>query len=611
MNNNSQDPDGVVLESQEMTLLSYNKESGYKYRYRRQEEWRENYTLYRDRVLVNRLTQRQSVNVPLMKTQIKTLLTNVDDLPVIVFENLDNDKEKEVLQNEHWKYTLDCNNAELQDIVDKKQVFMYGRSFDQWQIIDGEVRFFIEDPEDILVDRYCDPTNIDSSRFLIHTHIFRPLSTLRQNKDYDQGAVDMLETWYKSQNGLIKEADNQKMLVEKNQRLSDMGVSDIDNPILGETVVELSIHFCYPEAFIGNDGVPADEGQQLYMYVEAENMLILMKKPLEEVIGVTTDHYWRTHFPYNTWADDIERTDFWSDGIADILRTPNKVLNSWFSQLIENRQLRNYGMNFYDGTKTEQFNPNTFQPQAWGFYSLPGKPQDVLMPVPVPDLKDSLDEMNFIMGLSEKATGATATEQGAKTEQAITLGEVQLALSKAEQRIKGMSLFYTKAWEQRAKKYLKLVEAGKDKLNEVTFAKKGRNTSNIYTREASPKDWMTDKGYQTKIWSQEDKNTQDTNSLQKLSAARAAMPMNPKLNEIYDRKILEFADLTPDEVTEIIQAQQEIDQQMQNPMGMPGMPPGQPQPGGGGMPMPPPQGAPAPMAPTNGMMPPPGGIGHG
>jgi hypothetical protein len=38
-----------------------------RYRERRHPQWTDNYLLYRDTLITNRLTQRQSVNVPLMK----------------------------------------------------------------------------------------------------------------------------------------------------------------------------------------------------------------------------------------------------------------------------------------------------------------------------------------------------------------------------------------------------------------------------------------------------------------------------------------------------------------------------------------------------------------
>jgi len=536
----------IELKDLELQMLINNKEVGFNYRERRSEDWKENYELYRDKVTINRLTQRQSVNLPLMKTTLRTLLKDIDDMPVVVFENLDNDKQAQVFQNEYWKYTLELNNAEIQDVVDKKQDFFFGRSFDSWQIIDGKIRFNIEDPEDMLVDRYMNPHDIDSSRFLIHTHIFKPLSVIASNPDYNKKAIEDLKMWFESTLGLIKAKDNEDQLAQKNKKMADLGVSDIENPILGETYVELTLHFVYHKE-------KEDEKEELYLYVEAENQVILMKKKLEEVIGVTKENYWRTHFPYNTWGDDIDKQDFWTDGIADIVRTPNKVLNAWFSQLVENRTLRNFGMQFYDSSlKAEGFVPNTFNPVPFGWYPVPGKPSEVLQRVDIPDLSESLDEMAYITEMIEKATGATATQQGVQTERQVTLGEVQLAQGEAKARTQGMSKFYTNVWKQRAFKFLMMIEAASDKLDAVKIYKKGRNTDNVFEREISPKDWKTNAGYRVKVWSQDEKKANDTDSLTKLNAVFINMMDNPKLVEIYKRKLLEFADLTPDEITEIM-----------------------------------------------------------
>ncbi len=570
----------------ELEMLINNKESGYNYRKRRHEDWRENYTLYRDKVKVNRLTQRQSVNIPLMKQSIRTLLKDVDDMPVLYFENLDNEKDSEVFQNEYWNVTVECNNLEEQDIVDKKQVMIFGRSFMQMQIKDGKVEFSVEDPQDILVDRYTDPTRIDTARFLIHTNIFIPLAVLKANPDYDQTAIKDLETWYSSEDGIVKLSENDQDAQDKSQRMSDLGLEDALDPVLGETYVEIALHFVKRE-----EGLAEGE-EQFFLYVEAENKKILMKKPLEEVIGKTVENYWRDHLPYTSWADDVERQDFWSDGVADTIRTPNKILNSWFSQLVENRTLRNFGMHYYDGTAGGgEFTPQTFNPVPWGWYKIPGDPNKILKKVDIPDLSDSLDEMTFLQTVAERATGATAAQQGATEQRQITLGEVQLALGEAKERVKGMSKFYTPTWKERGLKFLKLIEAAPDKLDAVKIHKKGRNTDTIYNREIDPTDWMTPEGYQVKVWSQDEKDAQDSEALQKLNAVVTNMPGNMKLLEVYQRKLLEFADLKPEEINEIM----EIEKQK---MMQPGINPitGQPDPMmGGGQPM---MGQPQQVAPV-------------
>lgn len=575
-----------VLKNLELQMLLNIKEEGYNYRERREEDWRENYELYRDKVTINRLTQRQSVNLPLMKTTLRTLLKDIDDMPVIQFENLDNDKQAEIFQNEYWKWTLEQNNAEIQDIVDKKQDFFYGRTFDSWQIEDGRIVFDIEDTEDLLVSRFSNPYDIDSGRTLTHLHIFKPLSSLKNNSDYDQKEVEKLELFFKSQLGIIKAKDNENALQQKNKKMADMGVPDTEDPVLGETYVELTMYYVYRdkgEKWTDNkDGKDYTlEEEQIMVYVEAENQTILMKKPQEKIIGTTKDHFWRNHYRYNTWGDDIDKQDFWTDGIADIVRVPNKVLNSWFSQLVENRTLRNFGMHYYDSSlKADGFVPSTFNPVPWGWYPVPGKPSDVLQKIDIPDLSESLDEMQYVTEMTEKATGATSTQQGIETKGQTTLGEVQLAQGEAKARTQGMSKFYTHVWRQRAMKFLKLIEAGADKLDAVKIYKEGKNTSDVFEREIRPRDWMTEAGYRVKVWSQDEKKANDADSLTKIIGILPLMPGNPKLLEVAQRKALELADLKPEEITAIMEFEELKKQMLGNgQMGLPPQPagPGQPQ----------------------------------
>lgn len=539
--------------STEMQMLLKNKTDGFAYRERREEEWRENYTLYRGKVTINRLTQRQSVNIPLLKTNIRSMLKDIDDMPILYFENLDNNKQAEVFKNEYWKDTMDFNRTELQDIVDKKQVCIFGRSFDQWQVINGKVVMNITDPEDILVSRYTNSYNIHSSRYLIHTNIFIPLSVLERDEKYEKSAIRELKEYFISQDGIDKSQQNERILQEKNKKMEDMGFDKVNDPILGEKYVAITLHF----VFRAED---EDEEEQIYLYVEAEDRVLLMKKKLEEVIGETEDHFFRNHYPYCTWADDLEMQDFWCDAVADIIRPNNKVLNAWYSQLVENRTLRNLNMNLFDSS-LEGWAPQTWEPRAWGMYGVPlngvNKIDNVFKPLPVAELSESLDEIMFVVQMSEKATATTATQQGVAEQKQITLGEVQLALGEAKERIKGMSKFYTQAWKDRALMFIKLIEASGDKLNDIKIYNKGRNSDNIYQREIGVKDWKSKLGYRFKIWSQDEKNTDNTRILEKVNAAKVNMPDNPKVDEIFKRKLLEFADITPDDINEAMRFEEE------------------------------------------------------
>lgn len=155
-----------------------NLESDRRFRERRHQQWTDNYLLDRDIVITNRLTQRQSVNVPLMKETRKTILASAEPQD-IYFENLDNDGQKDLLMNEWFKHVGERERLELLNEIDKKQEFLYGLSFWKLNIMEGRLRFEIIDPQDVLVDRYVNPWDLESARRITHTGIFRTLSDVR------------------------------------------------------------------------------------------------------------------------------------------------------------------------------------------------------------------------------------------------------------------------------------------------------------------------------------------------------------------------------------------------------------------------------------------------
>lgn len=527
-------------------MVDKEKESAFEWQRRRHGDWTENYTLGRDKVIVNRLTQRQSVNVPLMKQTIKTIMAKTDEVPQVVFEELSNDKQKEIYLNARWEDDSKRNKLVLKDVVDKKMVFSTGRSHKKLNIRDGRFVFTIEDSFDILVDRYGDPTDIDSHHYLCHQHIFRRLADMELNPFYDLMEIKEMRTWFATEQGLYKSAENQESLRDKNERMRVMGVVDIDNPQVGETVAEINEHYIK----IYDTDTKID---QYYLVVTGltDKTHVLMAKPLEEVIGVTFDHYWRDHLPFSTWADDLERVDYWSDAISDVVRTPNKVVNSWIAQLVENRTLRNFNPHFYDASVKKTWSPQTFEAMAWGFYPVPGDPNKLLKPVQVNDLSESMDELKFLMDLVERATAATAVQQGALEGRKVTLGEVQLAFANAQERISSISKFYIESWQDFAIRYYKMLEAAGDKLDPLALYKKSYK-GNMFKKVITSEDHKSSEGYNCKVVSKAEQEERQLTQLQTINVAKDAMPDNVPLQRIYKKRLLDIADLPDDEAKEVM-----------------------------------------------------------
>jgi hypothetical protein len=541
------------------TQLDTNEQADYSYRERRQPQWTENYQLYRDKVIINRLTQRQSINVPFIKGIIKTVQANTDEFPDIEFEELGNEKDKEIILNELWKDFIVKDKMEVKDIVDKKQDFLYGKTWQKFNILNGRIITEIKEPFDMLVDRYADPSDLESADHISEHGIFRTIGQLKSNPNFDQSAVRRLGFFYATSQGLIKADEVTRIMQEKNERMELMGVPDINNPVLGQTVVELKVSL--QKIFDAKD-----QAEHWHVIVRCNAGIeseILMAKPLLKTMNID-------FLPYVTWSDDPERNDHYPDGIADIARTANKLLNANISALAENRILRNFGMNYYN-SNLEGFVPQSYQPMPFGWYGIPvpegGKIEDVFKAVEIPDQSDSIDEMEYVKKLVETAVAANSTMQGNVEERKVTLGEVELATQAARERITSIAKFYMLAQKEKGEKWAKIMNANWDKLDSVKLYKKSHK-GNFFSKTVSGKDWKSDSGYDCRAVSSTEREKESLDTIQKLNAVKAQFPNNPVMAKIYGKKILEFAKLNPDEVKQVIDFEEQLIQS--------GVQPGQP-----------------------------------
>ena len=533
----------------DMEVLQLEKDSALEWRGRRHPEWTDIYTLYRNKVITDRITQRQTINIPLMKYILNTILKNLDETPSLYFSNLDNRHQQEVYYNEYWKEMARQEKVAIKDTIDKKQGCLFGRTFKKLNIENGKVTVEVVDPQDMLVHRYVDPANLHSAPCIIQTGIYRPLREILEDEGFDEAGRAELRKYYQEESTKLEQEQTFELAQERAERMQAMGVTDVLDPILGETYIELNEAFKYEPSKIVKDEILV---WRYITSVTGRGMFKLSKKELHTIAGKTTDNFWYNHVPYSTWGADPERTDFWCDGPADIVKQINIVLNTWISQLVENRTLRNFNMHYYDSSNPK-FVPQTFEAIPWGWYPVPGKPDDVVKTVEVDSLDDSLEEIQFLIQIAEKATAATAAQTGSVEQRQVTLGEVQLALANAEQRIKSVEKYINESWEDLGMLYVKMLEGASSSLDALEIHKRGRQGKKMYTRKISPKDWMTKSGYIVEVRTKADKQSEDIDNIQKLDAVMNSMPGNAVLVDIKNKKLLEFANLTSEEVNSVLE----------------------------------------------------------
>jgi len=540
----------TVAEEKKITARVSEKKSARDFQSRRHEDWNDNYQLYRNKVKINRLTQRQAVNIPLMKETIKTLISKIDEAPTIDWQDLGGDEAKEMVFQEMWNADFTRLNMEAIDVQDKKTVLLYGRAFKKLDWGKDGVEVKALDIFDIVVDPLTDPLDLETARFVIHQNIFRSLKDVLADDRYTAKGRGKLKTFLTSDEGVVQSGLNRKQYEEKTRRLrqSDDGETtfNFDSDIAaGEVIVNITEH-------ISNVWSARRKKFVKHVIVYADDMIELMDIPLKKLLGI--DFY-----PYVSWGDDVETNDFWSDGPADLVRTPNKVVNVWFSQLIENRTLSNFQMHWYDAT-AENYEPQTYEPGAGRMLPAPGSPKDTIMPVEINGLDETMTSIDFIIRLIERGTAATSIEKGVSEKKQITLGEVETLVGKAMERTLSMAKFYKRSWEELAIKWYSLTDANDKGVR--TLYKMSAN-GKLWPRKVTPTNWKSKEGYRPTVRSLLEQEEENTKSIQRFMFVRSQFPNNPALNRISQKRALELLKLTPEELRQITADQEQVDETVQ------------------------------------------------
>ena len=550
-----------------ISKLNKEKEVAIEYQKRRHDQWKETYEFYRDIVETNDLTQRQEVNIPIMKETKKTLMSRIDDPPDVVFDCLEKGeggREKEIIVEEIWQDDFDKCNFEAIDILEKNNVLLYGRTFKFLNFTNNKFSVEVPDNLDVVIDPKTNPIDIETARSIIRLHIFKPLREILADPKYLDKGKQELKKYLQNQGqgeedesgGLIqfKKEDTQEA---RDDILESLGVENFDEFGAADVTVELNEHLTL---------IWDNEKKKYvrYVVVVAADNAILYKETLKDTLGID---FW----PVITWADDADVKDFWTDGIGDVVRTPNKVMNIYFSTMLENRTYRNLGMMWY--LPADGYNPQTFEPEPFGQYPAPmiadGRGgfltvEQVIKQMDIPALEDNLVSIDFLIKLVERATAATAIEKGVAEKKQITLGEVEELTAKASERIVSIAKFYRRAWKEFAWKWRKIREANASKDSPIKLYKKGVKGS-YFEKEVYPKDWISQAGYKEIVKSSAEQEGEETKGFQKLMLIAEKFPNNPAIQKLVQTRMLEMLDLTPDELKEIKEAERLSTSQQEMP----------------------------------------------
>lgn len=349
-------------------------------------------------------------------------------------------------------------------------LFLVGLSTKMLNIGDKGVEVEVLDVWDVVFDPLMNPMDIETARFIVRQNIFKSLREVLADDRYTEKGKTELKTYLSSSDATIIDGANREELQRKQERLIAMGVKDreFDKFAAGDVLVNLCEH--YTKRW----NAKTEKFERRVVVYAADNV-VLMDEPLKDLIGV--DFY-----PFVVWSEDPETNDIYPDSVDDLIRTPNKILNSWFSQLAENRTLKNFQMHWFDATK-QGYIPQTYEPGPGRMLPAPGNPRETIMPVEISGLDDTLAAIDFVIKMAERGSGATAIEKGQSEAGAQTLGEIEVLVGKAGERTLAMQKFYRGSWYKLAQKWSALMHANAPKIFKLY---KIGTDGNIYPKSVYP-----------------------------------------------------------------------------------------------------------------------------
>ena len=527
------------------------KRESYDFKKRKFSDWNSNYQLYRDRVVTNRLTQRQAINLPIMRETIQTWISKIDEAPELKFKSrgkTNKHKNGEIVMDELWKYYFDKLKLDILDNIDKKIVGLQGRSFKIAGMNRGNFFVDIIDPYDIEISPRANPLDLNSVQYIIRTNIFKPLKEILANKKYDEAAKSQLKYYMGTKEGIIKAQESYDAYLEKQQRLKDLGAQNDDEYNVSQLLVEINESYKLVWDATNNQFVR-------HLIIIAADKVVLYNKPLKEAIGIN-------RLPITTWAEDPDLNDIWCDGKGDNVRTVNKVINMYISQDIENRTYQTFGMRFFD-TKNGTYQPRGFDPKPFAMFGVPGNPNELIKDVTIPNLPDTSNQIKFLKDIIQSSVAQTATERGEIAGSRTTLGEIQLNLQQSQNRNSVTSKHYRRCWEEIGEIFYELVS--NNPLTKITLYKETSN-GELQPKDIYPTDFVFPEGYKVDVIMKSDSDALDQFMLQKTQYIINSFQDNPVAIKIAKRKQLELMDFTSEEIDSAMQFYDTQQQQQQPPV---------------------------------------------
>jgi len=379
------------------------------------------------------LKGRVNIPLPVMSGFVETLLSKIDDPPLINFnptEEADFKKAQKV--NAAWRYesSSTVGRWSIKDLDVKKLAIFSGRGiFSYYAESDPTYKSNLT-----AVDHYsfvCDPmggAELEDHRYLGQDDIFKSkLELINGAKSglYDGHQVEKLINSVSTES----KNENDNKYQNKANRFSALG---LDNQLYNSAGDKIYNFIQWGTTY---------QGKRYYLLFDYNTGLWIKCKPLKEVFE--SELWW-----YASYATHRDKAIFWSPAPAEDVEPVAEGMQILYNQAVNNRQRQSFGQRAYDPHIFPDPKQLEFRPDGLVIAKASEKGRSIaegIYEFSTPEIKGTIDLIAFTDSFLGTKTGVTPGAQG-QSEKDKKVGVYYGDLQQVADRLGLLSKSYSQCW---------------------------------------------------------------------------------------------------------------------------------------------------------------------
>jgi len=386
------------------------------------------------------LKGRFNIPLPIVSGFVDTLMSKIDNPPVIKFEKGE-EADLKLSQKTSALWLKDsaatAGKWSKKDRWAKKLAIFSGRAIYKYY---AESQPGYKSNLEIIDhnDFYCEPQgggDLDNHLFLGQMNIFRTEAQLKAGAKsglYSDKQINQIITDTDSHN----HKENQELYKQKLSRFASLGLDVETNAFVGQNVFPLVEHYL------------EFENKRYYLFFELKSGTWIRAEELKDVFKSNT-------YPFVSWATHEDAFNFWSKAPVDDIRPVAEAMNIIFNQALDNRQKRNFGQRAYDPDIFPDPSQLEWRPDGLVEANTSGGVKQIgagIYEFQTPEVAGTIDLFQYMDNFLGQKTGITPSAQG-QSDKNVAVGVYYGDLQQVADRLGLYNKSYTESYAELGQRY--------------------------------------------------------------------------------------------------------------------------------------------------------------